>query len=235
MSSLAAFLILIVIGLPIVWFSSEFSERRGLRIALGIGAILSSFAVATLAGLLEQFKYNAWYGGATKDLIDTTINEIEDGNIDRVMAVLRRLRREYQPTYENRARYDELVAEAVADLADRESPLSDKDSSPFTSSTWDGYWEDDTGFWLVINGKSVICSGSGNLKMHNVKVSEDARKMTFDEEDRWHHVLTLNNKYEARHEWLEADTGKPWKTDTLHKLIRATPAQRRFTQQDVKP
>ena len=67
--------------------------------------------------------------------------------------------------------------------------------------------------------------------MTNVKLRDDCRELTFNEGDHWHHELTLENKYEVKHVWRELDTGDVWQTDTLHQLIRATPAQRRFTQQ----
>ena len=96
MAPQAFIVLLIVIALPIAWFASEFGKRRAVRIALGLAAIASAMGVAYLVGHISQFNYNAWYGGASKNLVDTTIKEIEDGNIDRVMSVLRRLNLDYQ-------------------------------------------------------------------------------------------------------------------------------------------
>jgi hypothetical protein len=138
----AVIVLLIVISLPIAWFASEFDQRRSLRIALGSAAIASAIGVAYLVGYLSRLSYNAWYGGASKGLVETTITQIEDGNIDRVMSVLRRLNLDYQ-----------------------------------------------------------------------------------------RHELTLKNKYEATHVWHDLSNNTIWKTDTLHKLRRATPEQRAFTQQ----
>jgi hypothetical protein len=59
---------------------------------------------------------NAWYGFATKELIDATVVELDQGNQDRVLASLKHLREQFHPTYENRARYDELVKVAVAEM-----------------------------------------------------------------------------------------------------------------------
>lgn len=106
----------VVIALPLIWLRFEFTDQRGARISLGLAAIASSFLVAWFVGILSQFSYNSWYGVASKSLIDTVILEIEDGNIDRVMGVLRKLQLDYHPTYENRARYDELVEEAVRQM-----------------------------------------------------------------------------------------------------------------------
>jgi hypothetical protein len=113
MNALAYLVLVIVIVLPIAWFASEFSGHRRLRLALGVGAILASFGVAWIAGSLEMFNANAWFGFSTKGLIDTTVSELERGNSRQVLASLKELQGQYRPTYENRARYDELVGQAV--------------------------------------------------------------------------------------------------------------------------
>lgn len=192
-------------------------------------------AVAYLVGHLSQINYNAWYGGASKDLVDTTISEIEDGNIDRVMSVLRRLNLDYQPTYENRAHYDELVKDAVAEMkGDHDVKGTKWDTSPFSRDTWLGHWENNAGFWIVINhviDLDIVRSGDNMPKMTNVSLSNDFKTLTFTEGDQWQHELTLTNKYEAIHVWRDSADNSRWKTEVLHKLIRATPAQREFTQQ----
>jgi hypothetical protein len=114
----AVLVLLLVIAAPIAWFASEFQGRRWLRIALGAASLFMCFGVAFLAGKLEMFNANAWFGFATKDLIDATIDELEAGNEERVVSSLKKLQKEYSPTYENRARYDELAAKAVADMRD---------------------------------------------------------------------------------------------------------------------
>jgi hypothetical protein len=108
--------LLIVVAAPIAWFASEFQERRWLRLTLGTAAILMSFGVAWLAGSLERFNSNAWYGSASKQLIDATVTGLEAGNKDRVLRSLKGLQEKYSPTYENRARYDKLVEDAVAQM-----------------------------------------------------------------------------------------------------------------------
>lgn len=122
MAPQAVIVLLIVIALPVVWLASEFGDRRALRITLGIAAIVSAMGVAYLVGHLSRWNYNAWYGGASKDLVDTTVTQI--------------------------------------------------------------------------------------------------------------HELTLKNKYEATHVWYDMTNSRVWQTDTLHKLRRATPEQRAFTQQN---
>ena len=106
----------LVVALLIAWIVSEFRSRRAVRITLGCLAILCSFGVASIVGLLERFNSNAWFGGATKDLIDATVLGLEAGRTDRVLQTYRQLQSDYHPTYENRARYDKLVEEAVGKM-----------------------------------------------------------------------------------------------------------------------
>jgi hypothetical protein len=113
MTPLAYVVLLLVVGLPIAWFASEFKAKRALRIGLGVAALLTSFGVAFIVGALNRLNYNAWYGGATANLLDATIAGIESGDTGGVLEELKRLRSEYRPTYENRAGYDVLVRAAV--------------------------------------------------------------------------------------------------------------------------
>lgn len=232
----APFVFLIAIGLPIAWLASEFGKRRPLRIALGLAAIASAMGIAYLVGDLSRLNYNAWYGAASKGLIDTAVTQIEDGNIDRVMSVLRRLNLDYQPTYENRAHYDELVSEAVLQMTGTHELRDTKwDTSPYTRETWLGHWEGDTGFWIVVSqtiDSYIVQSGDGMPKMTNVEATDDFRTLAFSEGDRWRHELTLKNKYEATHLWRDLTNNSVWQTDTLHRLRRATPDERAFTQQN---
>jgi hypothetical protein len=113
MSASAVLLLLLVVATPFAWLASEFQDRRNLRLGLGIAAILLSFGVAALAGSFERFNSNAWFGRATKELIDAAVVELEAGNGDRVLRSLKDLQGQYSPTYENRARYDLLVEDVV--------------------------------------------------------------------------------------------------------------------------
>lgn len=234
------FLIVIaVIAFPVAWLWSEFSDRRSLRITMGVLAIGSSFGIASLVGILNRLQYNAWYGSATKNLVDTTIAEIEDGHIDRVMPVLRRLKLDYHPTYENNAHYDDLVAEAVEAMkSETIEPGSRWDPPDFDQTTWIGHWDDGTGFWFVvhegIDGQDVQRSGEGESRMQDVVLSDDGTSLTFSEGNAWQHELTLTSKYSARHVWRKPENGEVWRTDTLFKLVRATAGQRRFAERDTQ-
>lgn len=236
MAPLAVIVLLIVIVTPIAWLAAELTKYRPLRIALGVAAIASAMGVAYLVGHVSRLSYNASYGGASKDLVDTTLTEIEDGNVDRVTRVLRRLNLDYHPTYENRAHYDELVSEAVLQMKGEDELDGTRwDTLPFSRETWLGHWENDTGYWIVIHyilDYDIVRSGDNMPKMTNIEVSDDFSSITFTEGDRWRHELTLNNKYEATHVWHDLTNNSVWRTETMHKLRRATPEERAFTQQD---
>ena len=113
MSAIAILILILTIALPIAWFVSEFSAPRRVRLVLGTLAVLLSFGVAFIVDSLERLNSNAWFGGVTKDLIDTTVTELDAGRDENVVRALKELQAEFQPTYENRARYDELVRQTV--------------------------------------------------------------------------------------------------------------------------
>jgi hypothetical protein len=109
-------ILLLGIALPVAWFASEFWPHRWLRLLLGSSAIGVSFLIAYGVGSLEQFNANAWYGGASQNLIDATVTELESGNTDQVLRELKALQKDFQPTYENRAKYDKLIEEYLKRL-----------------------------------------------------------------------------------------------------------------------
>lgn len=238
MSPLGIFLIAITVALPIAWLAAEFQGSRTLRITLGILAIgITTTCVWALTSAVSRFNYNAWYGGATGDLISTSLKQIEDGHLDRVLKVWRGLDQLYHPTYENRAQYRELVEDAIRRMSG-EKPIeigSPWDASVFRSETWLGHWEDGVGYWVVINDVGrpydIVQSGQPRSKVHSVSVSSDFRVLKFKEGDQWLHTLTLNNRYEASYEWLDLKKETVSETRPVYKLIRPSDEQKAMTQQ----
>lgn len=103
----------LAVALPLAWLASEFQPRRWLRILLGTLALsLTLFLVITFS-ILERLNYNAWYGHATAEFIDTTIQEIEGGRTEQLLPALRKLREDFNPTYETRDHYDQRVTQFV--------------------------------------------------------------------------------------------------------------------------
>jgi hypothetical protein len=114
------FVVILCISLALAWLASEFQDRRWIRIALGCCALGVCLPVAHTAGKamgsLERFNSNAWYGSASKGLIDTTLVELEAGNTEKVIRELKVLQSDFLPTKEDRARYDHLVYDYVTRL-----------------------------------------------------------------------------------------------------------------------
>ncbi len=111
-------LLLLLVGLPVAWLVSEFkSQRLWVRCVLGSLAILCCFVITWPAvRLISVFEYNAWYGSASHELIEAAISGIEAGQTDVVLKELKHLREQFEPTYENRGRYDRLVEAAVQNM-----------------------------------------------------------------------------------------------------------------------
>ena len=103
----------LVILFPVAWLLSEFQTRLWLRLLLGGCTICASYGLFYIVGELERLKYNSWYGMATQALIHAEIEAIDADQVALVAAELKRLQNEFEPTYENRADYDRLAAEAA--------------------------------------------------------------------------------------------------------------------------
>jgi hypothetical protein len=103
----------LVILLPMCWLASEFQDRQWLRILLGVAALGMSFLVAYIVGALTELNYNANYGAASAKLIETVIVNLERGNEAALLPELEQLQKQYHPTYENTANYDQLVQDFV--------------------------------------------------------------------------------------------------------------------------
>ncbi|MDG3002321.1 hypothetical protein [Paludisphaera mucosa] len=232
-------LILAVMGFPVAWLASEFRCGRKVRIALGIAATaVVAVAAWALGAAVSHFQYNADFGSATKALIEASIEQIEDGRLDRVLKAWRGLNAQYRPTYENRAQYPELAAEATS-LIRGETPFvagTRWDVGAFDRETWVGHWEDDTGFWIVVGSSlDVHRSGYPPEKMQAASLSGDFTRLTFREGERWRHTLTLVDKYELTHESFDLTRQEVWRTEPMFRLIRATEEQKRGTRRDAKP
>jgi len=111
--------------LGIAWLILEFKGNRFWRITCGLFSLILLTASASLATtIIDRLDYNAWYGFATKELIDETIRGIEAGKSEMVLQELKTFQAEYQPTYENRAKYV-TIAGQTADRLKKANPQPD--------------------------------------------------------------------------------------------------------------
>ncbi len=111
-------ILFLVVALPIAWLISEFYNNRTAKIGLGLCAIGMSFGVAWIVGSLDRMQSNIYFSEATKDLIQNTIIELENGKSDLVLDKLRELRSDFRPTYETRDDYDVLVDQYIHAISD---------------------------------------------------------------------------------------------------------------------
>jgi hypothetical protein len=206
---------------------------------LGIAAMaVVTITVSALWSALSYFQYNSDFGFATKELIEASIEQTEDGHLDRVLKAWRGLNTQYRPTYENRAHYPELAAEATALIRGEKLFVAGTrwDAPAFDRRTWVGHWENDTGYWIVVDpGLDVWRSGNPPEKMQAASLSDDFKNLTFREGGQWRHTLTLDDKYGLTHEWFDLTRHAVWRTEPMYKLIRATEEQRPMTRQGAKP
>ena len=114
-------------------------------------------------------------------------------------------------------------------------PNSRWDVPVFSWRTWVGHWEDDTGYWIVIDDLGhpldIWRSGGPPTRMQSVSLSDDSRVLKFEEDGRWLHTLTLKNKYEATHEWFDLGKQAVWRVEPMNKLRKATEEEKQITQQ----
>jgi hypothetical protein len=136
-------ILVIVAGpvLAIAWLVAEFKAQRAWRIILGLLSMVILTTVAVMATLLNtQLHYNSYYGFATKALIEESVIGLESGHTSFVLTELRRLQQDYQPTYENRARFVPLVEATVERLKQESGKIPQPDgpangSQPIRSET----------------------------------------------------------------------------------------------------
>lgn len=102
------------IALVVAWWMAELKPNGKAWVRTTLALAVMATVTATTAIVVQmgtRFNDNAWYGFASKELVETIVVELEAGRKEKVLEELKRLRDEFAPTYENRARYDELVIE----------------------------------------------------------------------------------------------------------------------------
>lgn len=102
--------------LPVAWMLAEFKAGPGIRRLLGMVTLLWSFGVASLAGCLRDFDANVYFTGATKDLLTASVEQLKAGKAEAVLREWSRAGAEFNPTYENRANYRQIVDQTIAGM-----------------------------------------------------------------------------------------------------------------------
>jgi hypothetical protein len=122
-NALGYLFLFLLFALPIAWLVAEFKFNRTARILLGITSLIwVGICVAGLVGVTTTFRYNIWYGENTKSLIDESIRQLEAGNTNQVLKTFKQLQEKFQPTYENKAKYNLLVSNAVSSMNQTSGP-----------------------------------------------------------------------------------------------------------------
>lgn len=106
-------LLFITAALPIAWLIAEFRASVAVRRTLGVITILWSFGVASMVGMLQNFNANSYFTGASKELLESSVQQLRAGKTEAVLREWSRANDEFSPTYENRARYQEIVEQAI--------------------------------------------------------------------------------------------------------------------------
>jgi len=106
-------LVIITAALPIAWLVADFRCRPMVRRILGVVAILWSFGVAALVGGLQNFNANSYFTSASKDLLEASVRQLLAGRTDAVIREWSHANDAFHPTYENRARYKQIVDQAI--------------------------------------------------------------------------------------------------------------------------
>ncbi len=111
-------LLLLAAGiLPIAWLISEAQHRRWLSVVLGVSAIgICSFVGYGVGRIPLVFQLNTEFTGASRELIDVIVDQLEAGNGDQVLSSLQSIQPDVYENYENYPRYTEIVGKFVEKL-----------------------------------------------------------------------------------------------------------------------
>ena len=223
---------IVILLLMATWLVSEFRAQRSIRMLLGLLVMVPCLLWATLAGFTSELEMNMWFGGATRDLIHESVEQLEQGNVDHVTTVFRGLSEQYEPTYEYRANYDVLVNEAVARLRGDVAitPGDAWDVPASRKKIWAGYWEgEDHDVWMVITGGDyralrVVWHDHPGTPVEEMSLSEDETVMTFLNRIGVEYTLTLTGPREVTLSRAGSGYGAPGKPVRLHKFVRPSMA-----------
>jgi hypothetical protein len=102
--------------LPIAWLIAEFRAGAAVRRALGVVTVLWSLGFAFMSSSLQQFNSNRYFTTASKELLEASTQQLRAGRTEVVLREWTRANEEFRPTYEDRARYKEIVDQAISGM-----------------------------------------------------------------------------------------------------------------------
>ncbi len=230
--------LLVTVILPLLWLFAEFRAQKTFRMALGIIAFLCSLAMIFLMAWVTKIGLVQNNSEAVHAVLEASISELEDGRVERTLYLLRDLNRGYKPVTRVQENYLNSLNETAALLTNAE-PLDPNilANTPFAKESWSGYWQSDSGRGFLIHPnysqydiyRDRTAEGVAPVKMASVSVSEDFKKLQFQESDLYRYTLTLENKYQAGVEIYHLDSRKTEKIQTLRKLVLPTAEQMKYT------
>ena len=107
-------LIIVALIPPLAWIVFEFRRNAVARRICGALTIASACLIGWGVGMLQQLNYNAWYGQASKRLLEGVAETLPPGSPER--KIIEDGAERFRPTYENRARYDHEVDSILESL-----------------------------------------------------------------------------------------------------------------------
>src|SRR4051812_6773530 len=91
---------LITAILPIAWLIADFRSTPLARRILGMVALLWSFGIAASIGIMQNFNANSYFGGASKDLLEASVQQLRAGKTASVIREWSLANEKFHPTYE---------------------------------------------------------------------------------------------------------------------------------------
>lgn len=80
-----------------LWVAAELYWSAGVRIGMGATAISMCCALAFLIGVAAQYANSSlWFGEMSRELVDASVDELEQGRSEAVLHALRELRDGYR-------------------------------------------------------------------------------------------------------------------------------------------
>lgn len=226
--------LLVTVILPLLWLLAEFKAQKTFRMALGIIAFSCALATIFLMSWVTKISTLQPAAESVHALVDTTISQLEDGDIPRVLAVLRDLNNDYKPITRAQESYLKELNTANATLQSKAAlDVNLTENSPFHKETWCGFWNNDSTNWFSIAPNyvhyDIYRDGIPPRTMTSITISEDFITLQFQEQSRFRHTLTLKNKYLAEHEIYNLETKKVEKKEPMWRLVLPTQTQMQYT------